>query len=445
LVVHSSIVFKTTKFNWFHLVVNVSAPEGSALDYEGESYRITRVISEHCEMVPTELGTIEDLIEIVKRAKPAGIHFSGHGSPGALQFENDEGREEAITVKDLIDKLRHQLPDDSLPLFFYLASCHGNTPASPEDDKSGSESSAALLHRAGIPQVVGYYGPIVDELSTRAEEALYMTIAEGYSTRYAVRQARQALVKTFQEPDPNYRSMESSLRNPQAAAVITTHPFSWAQLIFYHRGPDHPLSKPILGDRMRRVESTLERTFEGYGKRKRLSTGFIGRRTELHKIRRRLRRGDRELVFQGLGGLGKTTLAFHTLPMLAEPEQVCTLWCQETEKYDNPAEQLVGQLLQYCRERFGLDWEGVVQQVDRMAQDDSVLRFQYFFQTLLQNVPRLVLYLDNMESLLVGLDVVATGSEPPQNDVFAAWRNDEFRVVWQFITGSFGERGNKVR
>ena len=48
----------------------------------------------------------------------------------------------------------------------------------------------------GITQVVGYYGPIVDELSTQAEVALYAAIADGQTTRFAVRQAREAPLLT---------------------------------------------------------------------------------------------------------------------------------------------------------------------------------------------------------------------------------------------------------
>jgi len=420
---------------YFKLVVNVSAPEGSGLNYEGESYRITRALSEHCELVPTELGTVDDLIETVRKSGPTGVHFSGHGSPGRLVFENEEGREAPIAISELMDRLRARLPDGGLPPFFYLASCHGNEPAVPEEGQSGSECSATLLHRKGVPQVVGYYGPIADELSTRAEEALYAAIAEGHPTRYAVRQARQALAADFWGPDQKHRPAGPA-RDPQSS-VATTHPFGWAQLVFYHRGPDHPLSLPVPADETRRVELHLQRTFEGLGNRKRLSTGFIGRRTELHRIRRRLRRGDRVLVFQGLGGLGKTTLAFHTLPLLAAEEDVCTLWCQEAEHEENPAEQVVGQLLAYCRQRFGVDWEGVVQQVDRAATDNSVLRFQYFLQALLQNVSGLVVYLDNMESLLVG----PQASDGPESDEFATWRSDELREIWESLASAATDTG----
>lgn len=411
------------------LVVNVSAPEGSHLDYEGESYRITRALSEQCRFVPTELGSLDDLVETVRVEKPTAIHFSGHGAPSALAFEDEEGREDVISIHDLVAALRKRI-DGALPPLFYLASCHGN------DQASGEESSAARLHREGVPQVVGYYGPIVDELSTRAEVAFYRALAEGETTRYAVRQARQALASPFWAPDSRHRprSVAEARAMPilaeTAGAMRHTHPFAWTQLVFYHRGPDHPLSLPA-SPGSRPPEETLRRTFQGVGDRRVLSTGFIGRRSELHRVRRKIREGERVFVFQGLGGLGKSTLAFQVIPMLlrgVEGGDALTLWCQETEQQPNRAQALVGQLLDHCRKRFGLDWEQVVHAVDRQAGDDSVQRFVFFLQVLLQNVPRLVLYLDNLESLLVG-------PQAEENEAaFGEWASPDLGQLWQLLT-----------
>jgi hypothetical protein len=113
----------------FRLVVNVSAPEGSGLDYEAESYRLTRALTDHCELTPTELGSLDDLVRTVAAKKPAGIHFSGHGGPGVLDFEDDEGRAKPVTVDELTSELKKNLPEGLLPPFFYLANCHGNDPA----------------------------------------------------------------------------------------------------------------------------------------------------------------------------------------------------------------------------------------------------------------------------------------------------------------------------
>ncbi|MEM8950969.1 MAG: tetratricopeptide repeat protein [Pseudomonadota bacterium] len=415
----------------FKLVVNVSAPEGSGLDYEGESYRISLATAERCAMVPTELGTLDDLIETVEREKPQGIHFSGHGMPGALLFENDEGRDDRVAVQDLIQKLRNGLPDDRpLPPFFYLASCHGNEPADLETDEPGSWSAAVQLHRAGVSQVVGYFGPIVDELSTRAEEALYEAIASGKTTRDAVRAARLRLAEPFHAGDSKVRPVRATQLAEAASEfehpAIDTHPFAWAQLVFYHRGPEWPLSiVPEAGKP--KLSKVLKRSFEGFGDRRVLRAGFIGRRMEQHKIRKRLREGGKVFVFQGLGGLGKSTLAQKILPWLTDDAaDVCTIWCQEAEKNEGArADVLVTQLLAYCRKRFGLDWEQVVQQVDQVAGDDSGQRFLYFLQILVQNAPGLVLYLDNLESFLNGPE------DGEEEEAFGEWAEPALQTIWQ--------------
>ncbi len=299
----------------FSLVTNVSAPQGSLLSYEAESYRITRALSENCVQTPTELGTLDDLVNTVAREKPAGIHFSGHGAPGHLVFEDDLGQNDVVSVTDLVTALKQKLPGGKLPAFFYLASCHGNTPASTDTRVSGSESAAAQLHRAGVALVVGYYGPIADELSTRAEEALYRAIASGEPLTFAMRQALNAMRVGFDDPDAAHRPDEtdgkglqdiSPSRGEASTAPNRSHPFAWAQLVCYHRGPDRPLGLPVKTADLQQRAAALQRTFTGMGNRRILSTGFIGRRTELHRIRARIRRGDRVFVLQGLGGLGKT-------------------------------------------------------------------------------------------------------------------------------------------
>ena len=104
--------------------------------------------------------------------------FSGHGAPGKLAFEDDEGRPEEISIDDLVRRLRERQPHGVLPPFFYLASCHGNTPPDVAAETAGSGAAAARLHREGVAQVVGYSGPIVDELSRRLDPRAVLRLGD---------------------------------------------------------------------------------------------------------------------------------------------------------------------------------------------------------------------------------------------------------------------------
>ncbi len=165
-----------------------------------------------------------------------------------------------------------------LPPFFYLASCHGNEPAVPEEGRSGAESSAAHLHRAGVAQVIGYYSPIHAEFSTRAEVAIYGALAAGETARHALRWAREALRRPFRATGEDHRpgrAVAAEAAPEVAAAPASTHPFAWAQLVFYHRGPDRPLCKAEPSALRSARETVLDRTFQGLGRCKVLQTGFV--------------------------------------------------------------------------------------------------------------------------------------------------------------------------
>ena len=410
---------------YLKLVVNVSAPHSdhAGLDYEAESYRLVRALHEHSEVVFTELGTVDDLVQTVRRHEPLGIHFSGHGEPGGLAFEDDEGDADPVPIDQLLDQLQEA---QRLPRFFYLASCHGNTPSKPRAGSGGSTLTAAQVHRAGVVQVIGYYGPIVDALSTQAEVAIYQSLAEGAATRRGVRRARRALSQRPVEVGPGQHRAEV-LR-----AAAQAFPFAWAQLVLYHRGPDRPLSKPLPTGYIEHREAQLQRTFTGPQERRVLMTGFVGRRPELHRLRRAWRQGQRLFVLWGLGGIGKSTLAFETLPLLAQDRPVLTLWGRDLARADDPAYALGERLSEFGLEHVGAGWTDVIQAVDVQAGEDAVQRFEFFLQVLVEQMKPLVLHLDNLESFLQGPDT-------EDEDVLGTWIDPQVRQIWQVLEARCGD------
>jgi hypothetical protein len=105
------------------VAVTISAPEDqAALDYEKEAFRLQAALSNLGQHVAfADLGGVEDLVEVVKGQKASAVHFSGHGLPGHLVFEDDEGFADSVPVAALIRRLKQALGSA------------GTFPAIPED------------------------------------------------------------------------------------------------------------------------------------------------------------------------------------------------------------------------------------------------------------------------------------------------------------------------
>ena len=230
--------------------------------------------------------------------------------------------------------------------------------------------------------------------------------------------------------------MSPSSRPPPELAR-DPYPFAWAQLVLYHRGPDHPLSRPVPAGWRRRPENVLHRTFQDVGTRRILATGFIGRRTDLHRLRHANPARAIACSCSRAWAAWASPRSRSTCSRCSNPPRRPIAFSgartpRSTPRAPNPiAESLVGQLSEVGRQHLGLDWEGVVQHVDRAAGDDPARRFASFLQALLANIPRLVIYLDNLESLLIGPD-------DPRNDdpaAFGAWRSPALATLWSTLKG----------
>ncbi|HYO12494.1 MAG TPA: CHAT domain-containing protein [Thermoanaerobaculia bacterium] len=278
------------------VAVAVAAPEGQvALSYEKEEIRLQTALAPLGHAVAfSDLGTLDDLVELVDAHRATAILFSGHGLPGRLLFENRLGFAEPVAIDEIVRRLRTVLLDPgrsgSFPDLFFLSACDSAT--SLRDD---GPSAAAALHRAGFPQVIGYFGPVRDSAATRAEETFFRELARDATALHAAHRARASLVDVFEHEGKSF-----------------VFPLAWTQLAIYHRGADRRMAA---GGRKagRFLPPRFRRRSDDARGLPILVQGFVGRRGLQHEILRRVEEGERLIVLQGLGGSGKTALAGHLM------------------------------------------------------------------------------------------------------------------------------------
>ncbi len=375
----------------FAVAALIAAPEDrTPVSYEEEAFRLQAALSGLGQRAAfADLGGVGDLVDLVDGCGAAAIHFSGGGQGGRLLFEDGLGFADEVEIAETMRRLRTVLLDPgragSFPRLFLL-SARGGGPEGP--------STAPALHRAGFRQVVGWFGPADGELCTRMEETFYGSLATGGTVLEAVRKARMALT------------------SPVGESGERSYPLGWAQLAVYHRGPDTPLSLPGEGAapplfRRRTVEVSGLPVLE---------QGFIGRRGQQHEARRRVHEGQRLLVFQGLGGLGKTALASQLVSRVFAPEapDQLILRCAEVDDLRDAVAELRAQAEQHGRDHGFAYWDERTRDL-RERFSDPATGFGEVIRALRRDRPNLVLYADNAESLQAG-----PSSDDPE--ILGSWR-----------------------
>jgi tetratricopeptide (TPR) repeat protein len=387
------------------LAVSVSAPEDqhdqNELSYEEESYRLARALDPVGKRPAfAELGELEDLVELVERVRPSVIHFSGHGLGENLIFENEEGFPHLVPASELTRRLNERLrPSDrpgQLPKLFFLSYFERPTRFNFEEAEEELESPearptfslgapvATALHRSGFVQVVDFPGPNLDVVRTQAEETFYSALAKGETTLQAVAMARAELSRSFESDRARVR-----------------FPLAWIHLHFYHRGPDRPLAVKQ-GEGPQELVQAFHRHAIEVGGLPVLEFGFIGRRALQHEVRRKYRTGRRLFVVQGLGGIGKTSLATQLLhrAFASSEEDALVLRCEGLQ-LSTAIISLKDQAIEHGRRIEIEGWEKITTAVTEQFSDPSEA-FEQIVLKLRRHRPQLIIYGDGVESLLGG-------------------------------------------
>jgi len=290
------------------VLVAVAAPDeestrAKVLDYERELQNILDATEEaqrrdNVQVRILEVGHPSAMAEALERDAYHVLHVSGHGLPGKLELEDEDGRAVPTTAAELIAPLKAtQRP---LPLVF-LNTCHGGVEA--EDTASFAED----LLRAGVPAVVAMQTSVSDHYATLLAHRFYDNLSRremllpSRALAGARRDLEAARLKAVEqdaplaETQPEYATATLFLAGDEAPLAdfgLDKEPLQ--------ARPVHDMSGPV--PQLRRDD-------------------LIGRRKVLRETLRTLRDEKRRhagLVLTGIGGVGKSAVAGRAMRRLAE-------------------------------------------------------------------------------------------------------------------------------
>jgi tetratricopeptide (TPR) repeat protein len=276
------------------IVVAIAAPDsggGAVLDYEEElrnvlaAVRAARQDAADVRVVP--FATPAAICDELGRGAAHVLHISGHGSPGTLDLENEDGSVRPVTAGQFLDLA---IPPGRMPPVISLAACYTDAAASED-----GVSFAARLCARGAAAVVATETSITDTYATRLLARLYGTLARSHTPDVvaALSDARRE-VQAELETSPDRRDNQLAGLGEWAAVTVLAATGSVPIL-------DAGRTAPAVAQPSRPRIAGLAAREDWY---------FVGRRREQRRWPTDLTGPNLAgIVVHGIGGTGKTTLA----------------------------------------------------------------------------------------------------------------------------------------
>ena len=310
---------------------------------------------------PPTRGTLGDALAA---GDPDGayqvVHFSGHGAPDGLAFEDHLGRTDFVTTDELVS-----LFSSSSVRLVVLNACQTVAIAD------------RLVNEADIPAVIATTDSLRDDEARLLTERLYARLAREQRVGDALTEALAALERAYRKGDLPIPSDRAADRDAYIAERL---------VVPCLRGdPDLRLALPPKDEQA--TEPLISLGEPPSNLRYDLLAGFVGRGRELVELAEWLRdRPSPVVVISGLGGLGKSTLALMAaLRQSWRFRAVVTLSAKDDPAACNP-DALV----------YALD--SVLGLGGILSAASTAFERQQRAQTRLNETP-ILLVLDNLESL----------------------------------------------
>jgi hypothetical protein len=241
------------------------------LDHEAEEERILTELAPFVERRRLVVSVAEDgsLDELKRRLMSRAydvVHLTGHGvvteRGPRLVMEDADGDRDDVSAEQVLKVLR---AGKRMPRLVVISACHS------AEQRADLPSLAAELIQGGVPCVVGWTRPVLDDVATDAAEELYRRLCSGEVATEAVASARRELE-----------------RQDRGRAVPAN---AWATLeLLSTRVPGFAIDPDE--EPAREAATAPGSLYRMLGSRMRvLAEGFVGRRRELQVLGKVLRRG----------------------------------------------------------------------------------------------------------------------------------------------------------
>jgi len=276
------------------IVVAIAAPDtggGPVLDYEQElrnvlaAVRAARQGAADVRVVP--FATIGAIRAELDRGPAHVLHLTGHGSPGTLALEDEDGAARPVTADELADLA---VPPGQMPPVVVLSACYTDAAGS-----EGGDSFAARLCQRGAAAVIATETSITDLYATRLLARVYGALAQARDPDIiaALAQARREVQAGLQTSPGRREAVVAGLGEWAAVTVLagtgSVPVLAPGQAASVAAGPSRPRVAGLAG---------------------RADWYFVGRRAEQRRWAADLLGSQAAgIVICGIGGGGKTTLA----------------------------------------------------------------------------------------------------------------------------------------